>query len=82
MPTNEEFTQLLKNKEDVKNLSLAGHRDTDGSTFYFRGNYTNLWSSTPNSTNAYYRGLGWDFSSVYRNIVSQAYGFSCRCIKD
>jgi hypothetical protein len=41
-----------------------------------------LWSSTPSSTNVYFRSLHWDYSSVYRAADSQDYGFSVRCIKD
>jgi len=73
--TSNNITQALK-------IPLAGYRSTDGTTFYSRGYYTNLWSSTPNGGNAYRRVLGWYGSAVYRDSYSQSYGFSVRCIKD
>ena len=63
-------------------LPLAGFRDTDGSAFYFRGYHTILWSSSPSSSNAYFRNLNWDNSTVNRSADSQDFGFSVRCIKD
>ena len=63
-------------------LPLAGYRFSGGSTFLSRGNYTNLWSSTVDGSNARARHLDQNFSSVLRNSWSKAYGFSVRCIKD
>ncbi|MDD3793410.1 MAG: FISUMP domain-containing protein [Candidatus Gracilibacteria bacterium] len=63
-------------------IPLAGYRNTVGSTFGNRGYVTHLWSSTPNSTNAYGRNLYWNGSTVGRSNNSQAFGFSVRCIKD
>lgn len=45
MPTDEEFTQILRTKADMPNLVLAGHRYTNGS-FNGRGAHANFWSST------------------------------------
>lgn len=75
-------------KTDTNNLAnalklpLAGYRYTDGSTFFSRGGNTFLWSSSPSSTDAYYRYLYWGNSTVLRVTSSQGYGFSVRCIKD
>ena len=70
------------NLANVLKIPLAGHRDTDGSTFSNRGDSTHLWSSTSSSTNAYRRTLHWNYSTVYRDTLSQVRGFSVRCIKD
>ncbi len=63
-------------------LPLAGYRDTDSSTFHYRGLSISLWASTPSSTNAYGRWLGGVYSTVYRTALSQDYWFPVRCIKD
>ena len=63
-------------------LPLAGLQLTDGSTFYYRGYYTHLWSSTPSGSSAYYRYLFWNHSTVDKSSGSKAYSFSVRCIKD
>lgn len=81
VPTDEEFNILLKTKEDLKNLRLAGNRSTDGSTFNNRGSSTNLWSSTAfDASIAYNRYLHWSYSTVYRNNYIKSIGFSCRCL--
>jgi uncharacterized protein (TIGR02145 family) len=64
------------------NIPLAGYHLTDGTTFHGRGGNTNLWSSTPFSTNAYFEDLNGASSAVYRSNDSQLYGFSVRCLKD
>jgi hypothetical protein len=75
-------------KTDSNNLAnalkipLAGYRNVDGSTFYYRGSNTLLWSSTPISTSACSRNLYWGNSTVPRYFNSQSYGFSVRCLKD
>jgi uncharacterized protein (TIGR02145 family) len=70
------------NMVNALKLPLAGYRNSGGITFYYRGRNTNLWSSTPSSGDAYYRNLYWYGSTVDRNLSSQAYGFSVRCLKD
>jgi len=75
-------------KTNVNNLSnalkipIAGIRNSNGFTFGGRGHYTNLWSSTHSSANAYNRNLNWDRSQVNRNPDNKDYGFSVRCIKN
>ena len=81
MPTDEEFTELLKTKEDMPNLVFYGYRDTDGS-FYGRTTYALLWSSTESGTGAWIRNLNSGYSTVYRHTDDKAYGFSVRCIKN
>lgn len=80
MPTDEEFTKLLKTK-DMPNLILAGYRDTDG-TFYDRGEYAYLWSSTESGADAWYRNLNSTYAMVHRTTLDKAIGFSVRCLKD
>jgi hypothetical protein len=53
VPTDEEFYELLKTKEDIKNLVLSGYRTTDGITFDDRGYYAYLWSSSSSGSTAY-----------------------------
>ncbi len=60
---------------------LAGYRSTNGS-FYDRGDYTGLWTSTESGSIAYRRGLNASNATVNRRTLSKAYGFSVRCIKD
>jgi uncharacterized protein (TIGR02145 family) len=82
VPTDEEFYELLKTKEDINNLVLSGYRDTDGITFNYRGNYADLWSSSSSGSTAYYRRLDWNSAGVYRSLSGKSYGYSVRCIKD
>ncbi len=64
-------------------LSLAGNRNTDGSTFNNRGNNANLWSSSAfDATTAYNRNLNYANATVNRNNNNKTNGFSVRCVKD
>ena len=63
------------------NAKLAGRRNTNGS-FYFRGDFSYLWSSTESGGNAYRRCLYTSEARVYRSTSNKAYGFSVRCLKD
>ena len=79
IPSDEQFVEL-KEKKYLKNVVFPGHRDTDGS-FYNRGSYLTLWSSTPSGSNAWSRYLFTPYSTVYRNAYNKANGFSVRSIK-
>ena len=81
MPTDDEFTELLKTKEDMPNLVLSGYRNTSGA-FYDSGTYTRFWSSSVSGANAWIRYLYSSFSAVHRLPYGQANGFSVRCIKN
>ncbi len=82
MPTDEEFTELLKTKEDMPNLILAGYRSTDGS-FSYRLTSAHLWSSSQYAVSyAWGRDLDSGNSTVNRGYGSKAYGFSARCLKE
>ncbi len=63
-------------------LPLAGYRNSDGSTFYYRGDNTYLLSSSLNGSYARGRYFHRYNSSVYRFYRLKTYGFSVRCIKD
>jgi uncharacterized protein (TIGR02145 family) len=60
----------------------GGFRNTDGS-FPGLAEDGNTWSSTENSSsNGWFRNLGYEYSSVYRDNYLKTYGFSGRCVKD
>jgi len=47
------------------------------------GYLAGFWSSTEgSSSNAWYRGLGYDDAQVYRGYHYEHYGFSVRCVRD
>ena len=83
MPTDSEFTELLKTKEDMPNLVFSGHRSTNGA-FYSSGarTHTYFWSSSVSGADAWGRDLYSSGSAVYRGPYDQADGFSVRCIKN
>ena len=61
---------------------LAGHRSTSGS-FNYLGSYAYLWSSSESGSNAWRRSLNsGNFHRQPPLRLSQAYGFSVRCVKD
>ncbi len=80
LPTDKEFSLLLKNKEDIKNLIFAGFRSTDGS-FNARTTFAVFWSSSQSGADAWSRGLSSSHAAVYRSTGSKAHGFSVRCLK-
>ena len=80
MPTDEEFSEILKTKEDMPNLVFPGYRNTAGA-YYSRGTQALFWSSTQNDASAWSRSLNSSCSTVYRDAYSKAYGFSVRCIE-
>ena len=62
-------------------LSLAGIRGYQDAVFYYQGSHGYYWSSTPNSSTAYYL----DFSSSSADPAHsyfRASGFSVRCLKN
>lgn len=81
MPTNEEFLEILKTKEDIKNPIFAGNRNTDGS-FGYRSSYAYFWSSSQSGADAWHRYLSSSYATVIRYTNSKAYGFSVRCLKN
>ena len=81
VPTDEQFTELLKEKEDMPNLVLAGYRSTNGS-FVNLSSDAYFWSSLESGSGAWLRYLNSSNTPVYRAARSKTYGFSVRCIKD
>ncbi len=61
--------------------ALPGGRRINGS-FYSLGSKAYLWSSTENSSNAWYRNLLYNETQVDRGYTLKSRGFSCRCLKD
>jgi uncharacterized protein (TIGR02145 family) len=59
-----------------------GYRGSNGS-FHSMGYYAYFWSSTEiGSYYAWYRGLSYLYSQVYRNNYDKQGGFSVRCVRD
>ena len=84
IPTDEEWTELLKDEEQLKLIEqapVAGHRSTN-SSFYNHGAHIDLWSSSESGSKAWDRNLGTSNATVYRDAYDKAYGFSVRCLKD
>ena len=81
IPSDEQIEELLNTKEDLKNITYPGFRNTDNK-FYTLSSYLVLWSSTPSGpSNAWRRYLLSSYSTVYRHANPRAYGFSVRCLK-
>lgn len=80
IPTDKEFSFLLKTKEDMKNLIFAGYRGTNGS--FGRTANAYFWSSSQRGANAWLRHLNSSYATVLRYTNSKAYGFSVRCFKN
>jgi len=60
----------------------GGYRYPDGS-FYFRASNGYWWSSSQGvSSEAWYRGLFYNYATVDRYRSNKAVGFSVRCLKD
>jgi uncharacterized protein (TIGR02145 family)/prepilin-type N-terminal cleavage/methylation domain-containing protein len=57
----------------------AGYRFTSG-TLSLVGSLGNWWSSSSGGTDAWWRGLDYVYSDVFRDASSQAYGCSVRCL--
>ena len=51
-------------------------------SFDYAGGSGYWWSSSPNGSNAWYRGLNYDGGSVYRSSSLLRSGFSVRCVRD
>jgi hypothetical protein len=81
MPTDDELSEILKTKEDLKNIVYAGYHSTDGS-FYERASHAYLWSSLQFARSYFWnRVLHSGYSKVFRNYNTKAFGFSVRCIR-
>jgi len=81
VPTDEQFTELLKVKEDMPNLVFAGSRSTNGS-FNNLSSFGYIWSSSESSvSDAWYQYLYSSNTTVYRYALNKTYGFSVRCVK-
>ena len=82
VPTDEQFTELLKEKEDMPNLVLAGFGHSNGSFINLSSN-AYLWSSSQySSTYAWSRYLNSSSTTVYQYYINKENGFSVRCLKN
>jgi DNA-directed RNA polymerase subunit H (RpoH/RPB5) len=82
IPTDDEFDDLLKEKDDIKNIKYCGNRSTDGSSFGNLNMNAHWWSSSQSSsTDSWRRSLHRDFSNVYHLTANKLLGFSVRCVK-
>lgn len=72
---NNNIIQALK-------IPLAGRRDIDGISFYYRGYNASLWSSSISGTSVYHRNFLRSYDTVRRVTNTDTNGFSVRCIKD
>jgi hypothetical protein len=81
MPTDKEFSLLLRNKKDMKNIVFTGYHSTDGS-FYYSTTGTAFWSSSKSGADAWLRYLSLSYATVGRDANSKANGFSVRCLKN
>ncbi len=81
IPTDDEFTEMLKTKSDMPDLVFSGFRSTN-SLFYDRDALASFWSSTESGANALGRSLCSGDATVNRNMSDKAYGSSVRCLKN
>ena len=81
MPTDAEFSKILKTKDDMLNIAYAGYCSSWSSCNY-RGYSAYYWSSTKSSASAWRRYFYCSYDSVDRYTNAQSYAFSVRCLKD
>ncbi len=60
-------------------LPFGGGRNTSG-VFYDSPAYADLWSSSESGVNAWRRGVGSSFTTIWRDAFGKTNGFSVRCI--
>jgi uncharacterized protein (TIGR02145 family) len=82
----DEGTKLKVDGSSGFEAKLTGYRSISISdSFYRRGEFTRLWSSTESGGDAYRRHLrtgGTSDAAVHRYASDKAYGFSVRCLRD
>ena len=81
IPTDKQFSELLKTKDDMPNVVFPGYRDPDGS-FYNLGDNELGWSSSVSGGDAWRRDLNLYEARVDRDTSNQSYGFSVRCLEE
>ena len=75
-------TKLLSGGSSGFVALLGGHRKLSSPWFEYSPSYFLAWSSTQNSTNAYYRGVGPSQTGVFRGPYAKTYGEAVRCLKN
>ena len=81
LPTDEEFTELLKTKTDMPNVVFAGF--CHGGSCFGRGYSGYYWSSsvyTPSPTSSWSRFLTYTCAAVVRDNDAQTYASSARTV--
>jgi uncharacterized protein (TIGR02145 family) len=77
-----EGTKLKSGGSSGFNAYMSGRRDTGG-TYSTLGSYTYFWTSTQtDASNAIRRSLGSSRTTVSRETINKAYGFSVRCVRN
>lgn len=71
--------QLKLDGSSGLNMPLAGGRATNG-VFVNRLLNAGIWSSSVSDDYVWYRGLNWDYATVYSMVVAKDFGFSVRCV--
>ena len=79
IPSDKEFDRI--EKKDIPNLVFAGYRSIGG-LFSDLSTSGYFWTSLESGSDAWYRGLGSSYATVYRYTSTKAYGSSVRCVKD
>lgn len=84
MPTDKEFTNLLKTIADIPNFIPAGYRPSSSGSFNSQGKCAFFWTSTSAAGSLFrtarFRYLSPDLGRVDRGEENKAYGFSVRCL--
>jgi len=86
---SDEITEEATNESGFTGLP-GGYRSLNNGGYLSMGNFGYFWSSSHSGylsssdrhSNAWYRGLNYNNSSVYRSIYDESGGFSIRCLGD
>ena len=92
VPTREQWKEIVSSITEVNEyccfnesvheklwLPLSGNRSYSGGSFYGQGHYSCYWSSSPDSTGAYY-ALFNSGGGTIANYSNRSNGFSVRCL--
>ncbi|MDP8201591.1 MAG: fibrobacter succinogenes major paralogous domain-containing protein, partial [Candidatus Tenebribacter burtonii] len=63
-------------------LLPGGNRTSLNGAFTNLSFYGNFWSSTEDNSNAWFRGLTYNYTTDYRYYISKRYGVPVRCVRD
>ena len=83
LPTDEEFSRLLRTKKDMKNIVFTGEHNEDG-RFRCHGKYADFWSSSQTDydvNDAWIQYLIVSNNTATRTTGEKTKGFLVRCLK-